>query len=318
MRKLLLSISLLLMGLAAMSQENPDSLWIRNNYIKKELQVPMRDGTRLFTSVYMPKNPTSKNPILLYRTPYSCAPYGEDKFPRFYANHIRHYMRENYILVFQDVRGRYMSEGEFRDVRPYLPNKKATEYDEARDTYDAIDWLIKNIPSNNQRVGVMGISYPGFYSTMAALSNHPALKAVSPQAPVTDWFIGDDFHHNGAFFPMDGFAFYSGFGKPRPKPTTVGPDGFKFTTPDNYAFYLNAGALKNLAAMIGDSIAFWKDLYNHPTYDDFWKARNVRNFVQKISSGTATLVVGGLFDAEDCFGAWRTYGAIESKAGNTN
>src|SRR6476661_2498220 len=316
MRKLLLSISLLLMGLAAMSQENPDSLWIRNNYIKKELQVPMRDGTRLFTSVYMPKNPTSKNPILLYRTPYSCAPYGEDKFPRFYANHIRHYMRENYILVFQDVRGRYMSEGEFRDVRPYLPNKKATEYDEARDTYDAIDWLIKNIPSNNGRVGATGISYPGFYSTMAAMSGHPALKGVSPQAPVTDWFIGDDIHHNGAFFPMDGFYFYFIFGKPRPKPIMQYPAGYEFKTSDNYQFYLQP--LQGLTKLMGDSVAFWKDMFNHPTYDTFWKARNARAHVEVIPSGTATLVVGGLFDAEDCFGAWRTYEAIEKKAKNDN
>ena len=152
------------------------------------------------------------------RTPYSCAPYGENNFRAFWDNHWRYYMRRNYIIVLQDVRGRWMSEGEFVDVRPFNPNKKAMsddrqgiEFDEASDTYDAIDWLVKNIPNNNKKVGIFGISYPGFYSTIAALSNHPSLVAVSPQAPVTDWFMGDDFHHNGAFMLMDAFNFYSAF-----------------------------------------------------------------------------------------------------------
>jgi putative CocE/NonD family hydrolase len=204
------------------------------------------------------------------------------------------------------------------DVRPFNPNKKGTEFDEASDTYDAIDWLTKNIPNNNKKVGIFGISYPGFYSTIAALSNHPSLVAVSPQAPVTDWFMGDDFHHNGAFFQMDGFSFYSSFGKPRPKPTTVGSPGFQFPTRDAYKFYLEAGSTKNLATLIGDSIAFWHEMYKHPNYDDWWKARNIRNFVNNVPNHTATLVVGGLFDAEDCFGAWRTYEAIEKKAKNNN
>jgi putative CocE/NonD family hydrolase len=203
-------------------------------------------------------------------------------------------------------------------VRPFNPNKKGNETDEASDTYDAIDWLVKNIPHNNNRVGVMGISYPGFYSTMAAMSGHPSLKAVSPQAPVTEWFIGDDFHHNGAFFQMDAFAFYTSFGKPRPKPTTLGPTGFDYPIRDNYAFYLQAGSLKKLAEYMGDSIAFWKDLYAHPNYDAFWQARNTRNFVDHVPSTTATMVVGGLFDAEDCFGAWNLYKAIEQKAKNNN
>ncbi|HSB92987.1 MAG TPA: CocE/NonD family hydrolase, partial [Flavitalea sp.] len=164
-----------------MCQQNEDSVWIRTNYIKKEYQIPMRDGIKLFTSVYMPKNPTGNNPILMMRTPYSCAPYGEENWRAYWNSHYSYYMKENFIIVTQDVRGRFMSEGEFRDVRPYLPNKKANETDEASDTYDAIDWLVKNIPSNNGRVGVAGISYPGFYSTMAAMSGHPALKAVSPQ-----------------------------------------------------------------------------------------------------------------------------------------
>ena len=313
----LLSIVLLIV-LSGFTQNSQDSAWIRDNYIKKEIYITMRDGVKLFTSVYMPKDATEKHPILLNRTPYSCAPYGENNWRNFWNSHWRYYMREGYIIVLQDVRGRWMSEGEFVDVRPFNPDKKGTEIDEASDTYDAIDWLVKNLPNNNDRVGVFGISYPGFYSTMAALSNHPSLKAVSPQAPVTDWFQGDDFHHNGVFFQMDAFSFYSGFGKPRPKPTTVGPAGFDFPTKDAYQFFLNSGSLKKLTEYMGDSIKFWKDLMSHPTYDEWWRARNPRNFADRVSSSTATMVVGGLFDAEDCFGAWRMYGAFEKKGKNDN
>lgn len=317
MRKFIAPL-LLLLVLDAAAQNSQDSSWIRDNYYKIERMIPMRDGIKLFTAIYIPKDTLEKHPVLMRRTPYSCAPYGEDKWPAYWNNHYRYYLREGYILVVQDVRGRWMSEGEFEDVRPFNTNKTGTQIDEASDTYDAIDWLVKNLPNNNGRVGVFGISYPGFYSTMAALSGHPALKAVSPQAPVTDWFMGDDFHHNGAFFQMDGFSFYSGFGKPRPKPTTVGPAGFTFPTRDNYKFYLEAGSLQKLADYMGDSIRFWKDLYAHPNYDDWWKARNTRNFVNNVPNGTATMVVGGLFDAEDCFGAWELYKSIEQKAKNSN
>lgn len=289
--------------------QDADSAWIVNNYTKKEIYIPMRDGIKLFTSVYIPKDESEKHPILMTRTPYSCAPYGEDKFRSFWNSYVRNYFKENYVIVIQDVRGRWMSEGTFEDVRPFNPNKKGTEIDESSDTYDAIDWLVKNIPNNNGNVGVFGISYPGFYSTMAAASNHPALKAVSPQAPVTNWFIGDDFHHNGAFFQMDAFAFYSSFGKPRPKPTTVGPTGFDYYTHDNYKFYLDAGSLRKLEQYTGDSIKFWKDLYAHPNYDAWWQARDARNATKNLQP--AMLWVGGLFDAEDCWGAWNAYKAAE-------
>jgi len=315
MRKLLLAIVLLPVFTIA---QNIDSTWFRNNYIKKELMIPMRDGVKLFTSVYIPKDNSEKHPILITRTPYSCAPYGANEYRAYYSNHYKEYLKEGYIMVSQDVRGRWMSEGTFVDVRPYIENKKPGDIDEATDTYDAIDWLVKNIDNNNGNVGVFGISYPGFYSTEAALSNHPALKAVSPQAPVTDWFQGDDFHHNGAFFIMDGFTFYSGFGKPRPVPTTVGPKGFDFPTHDGYEFYLRTGALPNFAKIMGDSILFWKDLYNHPNLDAWWKARNTRNYVQHIPASLNTLVVGGTFDAEDAFGAQNLYKAIEAKAKNNN
>ncbi|HEX8314817.1 MAG TPA: CocE/NonD family hydrolase, partial [Flavisolibacter sp.] len=207
MRKLALFIFFCFCSLALMAQTNTlDSSWVRENYIKWERMVPMRDGKKLFTAIYIPKDKSEKHPILVRRTPYSSAPYGEANFPdAFWNSYHRLYMRENYIMVVQDVRGRYMSEGEFVDVRPFNPTKKGTEIDEASDTYDAVGWLVKNVPDNNGNVGVFGISYPGFYATMAALSGHPAVKAVSPQAPVTDWFMGDDFHHNGAFMLMDAF-----------------------------------------------------------------------------------------------------------------
>ncbi len=299
--------------------QNNDSTWIVNNYTKKEISIPMRDGTKLFTVIYSPKNNDEKHPILITRTPYSCAPYGEGKMKAFWNSPRKYFFKENYIYVIQDVRGRWMSEGTFVDVRPYQTDRKsAYDIDETTDTYDTIDWLTKNVNNNNNHVGVFGTSYPGFYATMAALSNHPSLKAVSPQAPVTEWFVGDDFHHNGAFMLMDAFSFYSGFGKPRPAPTTQGSKGFEYPVRDNYAFYLGTGSLPNFTKLMGDSIAFWKDLMNHPNYDSFWKARNTRNFVQHISPGIPTLVVGGLFDAEDCFGAWNLYKAIETKAKNNN
>jgi putative CocE/NonD family hydrolase len=298
--------------------QTQDSLWILENFKKIERMVPMRDGVKLFTSIYVPQDTTEQHPFLIVRTPYASFPYGENQFsPRYLTRHQRYYMREGYIIVQQDVRGRWMSEGEFVDIRPFNPNKKGKETDEASDTYDLIDWLLKNIPNNNGRAGVQGISYPGFYATMSALSNHPALKAVSPQAPVTEWFLGDDFHHNGAFMLLDAFGFYSGFGQPRPKPTTVGPKSFNYHSSDSYQFFLNAGAIKNLNTLyFHDSIAFWKDLFAHPNYDAWWKARNPRNFVTDVKP--ATLVVGGLFDAEDCYGAWRLYEAIEKKSKNDN
>ncbi|HWB90669.1 MAG TPA: CocE/NonD family hydrolase [Puia sp.] len=317
MRKFLFFLLLSVVCVAGRGQgTTQDSAWIRENYYKIERYIPMRDGVKLFTTLYIPKDTTERHPILMTRTPYSCAPYGSEKWRNYYSSYLRYYLREGYIMVTQDVRGRWMSEGQFVDVRPFIRDKKAGEIDEASDTYDAIDWLVKNVPHNNGRVGVFGISYPGFYSTMAAASAHPALKAVSPQAPVTDWFMGDDFHHNGAFFVMDGWAFYSSFGKPRPKPTTVGPTGFDYYTKDNYKWYLETGALQNILKLTGDTIAFWKELYQHPNRDAWWQARNARVALYDIKP--AMLVVGGLYDAEDCFGAWNVYKALKTQSPATN
>ncbi len=296
-----------------------DSAWVRQNYTKQEVQIPMRDGIHLFTAVYAPKNQSEAHPILMVRTPYSVAPYGTTFSTRLHAPHWANYLREGYILVLQDVRGCYMSEGQFMDVRPLSkPTSKAkkTNSDEPSDTYDAIDWCIQNIKNNNGRVGIFGISYPGFYSTMGALSGHPALKAVSPQAPVTDWFLGDDFHHNGAFALMDAFAFYSGFGRPRPSPTTKGKPGYVMPGNDNYDFFLKTGAVRNFTALLGDSIAFWNELIQHPDYDDWWKARDARRNCYQLKP--ALMVVGGSFDAEDCYGAWNLYKAIEKQSPTTN
>ena len=313
MRKLF--ISLMLLNFFAASAQNADSAWVVSNYTKKEVYIPMRDGIKLFTAMYIPKDTAEVHPILMTRTPYSCAPYGEGNFSSYlWDSYTKEYLKEGFIMVIQDVRGRWMSEDEFVNVRPFNPNKKDKETDEASDTYDAIDWLIKNIPHNNGKVGVYGISYPGFFSTMAAASNHPALKAVSPQAPVTNWFIGDDFHHNGAFFQMDAFAFYSalgfGFGQPHTHPTNIPARSIGYPNHDNYKFYLEQGSLKNLTKLTGDTIAFWKDLMSHPNYDAWWKARDARNATKNLQP--AMLWVGGEFDAEDCWGAWNSYKAAET------
>ena len=314
MKKMILFFVLGQLVLVAYSQ-NQDSLWVINNYTKIERQIEMRDGIKLFTSIYIPKDNREDHPILMARTPYSCAPYGEQIFQYFWYIYTMAYLREGYILVTQDVRGCYMSEGDFVDVRPFNPNKKTNkDIDESSDTYDTVDWLIKNIAHNNGKVGVFGISYPGFYSIMAAACDHPAVVAVSPQAPVTNWFIGDDFHHNGAFFIMDAFKFYSplglGFGLPRPKPTTNYPASVGFPVHDNYKFYLETGALPNFAKLTGDSVALWKDLYAHPNYDEWWKARDARNATKNLKP--AMLWVGGLYDAEDNWGAWNSYKAAEA------
>jgi putative CocE/NonD family hydrolase len=315
MKKYLSLFIVLLFSLSSFSQ-NADSTWFVNNYTKLEQYIPMRDGIKLFTSIYIPKDESSKHPFLMTRTPYSCAPYGPDKFMTFWYSYKMKYAREGFIFVIQDVRGRFMSEGKFEDVRPFNKNKRGKQIDEASDTYDAIDWLVKNIKNNNGKVGVSGISYPGFYSTEAALSGHPALVAVSPQAPVTDWFIGDDFHHKGAFFVMDGFSFYPFFGTPHPKPSATYTQGFQFHSDDNYNAYLKTGSLKNFAKLMGDSIPFWNEMYQHPNYDAWWQARNARVGLYNVKP--AMLWVGGLFDAEDCFGAWNCYKATGKQSPQTN
>ena len=218
----------LCMGLYAVAQQHSDYA-VQQHYDKTETYITMRDGVRLFTSIYTPKDKSKTYPILLNRTPYTVAPYGKDKFKKSLGS-FPEMMELGYIFVYQDVRGKWMSEGTFEDIRPTRTKDNKLPIDESTDTWDTIDWLVKNSKGNNGKVGMYGISYPGFYATAGLIGTHPALKAVSPQAPVTDWFIGDDFHHGGALFLADAFRFMYIFDAPRPKPITdlEGPKGFEF------------------------------------------------------------------------------------------
>jgi putative CocE/NonD family hydrolase len=303
----------------ACAQET-DSAYVRNHYTKIERLIPMRDGVKLFTAIYIPKDiaTNKKYPFLINRTPYTVRPYGENEYKTSLGNYPA-VMREGFIFVYQDVRGRWMSEGDFEDIRPTNTKKGKTAIDESTDTYDTIDWLLKNVKNNNGKAGIYGISYPGFYSTTSLVKSHPALKAVSPQAPVTDWFIGDDFHHGGALFVMDAFKFMSTFGVPRPKPITPdkGPKPLQFPIKDNYRFYLEAGSIKNLKdKYFADSIKFWNNLFKHPNLDTFWQARQIVKHLNDVKP--AVMVVGGFFDAEDAYGAFETYKAIEKQNPKAN
>jgi putative CocE/NonD family hydrolase len=285
---------------------------VKANYTKSEHMIAMRDGVKLFTVVYAPKDTSRSYPIMLNRTPYSVGPYGADQYRG--AGGLGpsiHFVQEGYIFAHQDVRGRFMSEGTYMDVRPHKPKKSGpTDIDESTDTYDTIEWLVKNIPNNTGRVGMWGISYPGFYSAMGLLDAHPALKAASPQAPIADWFIGDDFHHNGTFFLNHAFNFYSSFGRPRPRPTPQPPPRFNHGTPDAYSFFLDMGPLANAnTKYFKNELAFWNEMMNHPNYDEFWQARSTLQHFKNIRP--AVMTVGGWFDAEDLYGALQTYKAIE-------
>jgi putative CocE/NonD family hydrolase len=284
---------------------------VRAQYTKYEYRIPMRDGVRLFTSVYVPKDARKdkRYPILLTRTPYSVGPYGSDAY-RDSVGPSEAAAKEGFIFVYQDVRGRYMSEGQFVDVRPYHPAKGPKDTDESSDTWDTIEWLLKKLPWDNGRVGMYGISYPGFYTSMGTIDAHPALVATSPQAPIADWFVGDDFHHNGAFFLPHAFNFLSSFGRPRPEPTTKGEARFDHKTQDGYRFFLDAGPMPSYdRKYLKGEVAFWREILSHDSYDAFWQARNTRPHLTGVRP--AVLTVGGWFDAEDLFGALETYKAIE-------
>ena len=287
-------------------------LRLKDTYKKMERLIPMRDGVRLFTAIYVPVDSSESHPILLSRTPYSCEPYGENNFVRQFSN--PSFEKENYIVVYQDVRGRHMSEGKFTEVTPNIPNKKTNqEVDESSDTYDTIDWLLKNVNNNNGKVGMNGISYPGFYATAALPNAHPSLKAVSPQAPVTDEFEGDDVYHRGAFFLLDNVDFLNFFDHPRSGPLRVYPFiDSTLNIKNAYNFYLKLGPISH----VNDSIfhnksVIWNEYLAHDTKDAYWQARNIRTHLKNVKP--AVLVVGGLFDAEDMFGAFKTYEAIEKQ-----
>ena len=278
--------------------------------------VTVRNFTQLFFS---PNDKSQKYPILLWRTPYSCGPYGEDSGYYSYKRYTwNHFVKEGYIIVYQDVRGRFMSEGEYVNMRPQVEDKKSNkDIDESTDTYDTIDWLVKNVPNNNGNVGMWGISYPGFYAAVGLIDAHPALKAVSPQAPIADWFNGDDWHHNGAMSLAAGFDFMYVFGKVRDGLVDHWEPGIEFPHNDGYKFFLELGPLKNInKKYYHNEIPFWNEMLKHGTYDEFWKTRNSLRYLKNVKP--ATLVVGGWFDAENLSGALNTYQAIEKNDPEAN
>ncbi len=290
---------------------NQDSLFVRENYQKYEYQIPMRDGVKLFTAVYVPKDASKdrKYPFLMQRTCYSVSPYGTEKYPKKLGPSAT-LMRDKYIFVYQDVRGRYMSEGTFTNMTPHIPNKKSkSQVDESSDTYDTIEWLLKNVKNNNGRAGQWGISYPGFYTIAGAVAAHPALKASSPQAPVSDFFF-DDFHHNGAFIENYLLTFPV-FGIQHEKPTKEHwwrSEMIDPKTADGYQFYYDLGPLKNAQQYYADNF-FWQEIMQHPNYDEFWQKRSILPHLQHVKH--AVMTVGGWFDAEDLYGPLNIYKGLE-------
>jgi hypothetical protein len=307
---------LLLSAIALVAQPQPQAdaarqraEYTHSHYTKFDYRIPMRDGVKLFTSVYVPKDSSQRYPIMMQRTPYSIGPYGVDNYPNSLGPS-ESFTKEGFIFVYQDVRGRYLSEGTFIDVPVHNTHLGPKDADESTDTYDTIDWLVKNIPNNNGRVGTWGISYPGFYAAFSLIDAHPALKAASPQAPMGDVGNGDDAYHNGAFYLAANFGFYTGF-TPRKEPERPGPRaGFDFGTRDQYDFYLRMGPLANAnEKYFRNQNVYWDDLMKHPNYDAFWQARAQAPHMKNVTP--AVLWVGGWFDAEDLSGPLKLFYANE-------
>ncbi|REH54593.1 hypothetical protein C7448_102115 [Tenacibaculum gallaicum] len=312
----------------AKKAEKTENTYVKEHYTKKEVKITMRDGVKLHATIYSPKDTSKTYPILLQRTPYSCQPYGEDKFRRKIGpNPVL--MKEGNIIVYQDVRGRWMSEGVYDNMRAYIPNKTAKQADETTDTYDTIDWLVNNVANNNGKVGTWGISYPGHYATVSTIDAHPALKAASPQACIGDFFF-DDFHHNGAFL-LSYFKAISLFGTYKDQPTDSAWYSFPdMKTQDQYQFFLDKGPLKNLTeyfqydkldTKVADNKEriddfFWKEIVEHPNYDSVWQSKGIIQHLDKVPSTVATMIVGGWFDAEDLYGPLETYKNIEKNQPN--
>ena len=313
MSKFLTYILLIITLISCTSETVIDQQWLEQNYTKKEAMVQMRDSVSLYTSVYEPIGATDR-PVLIVRTPYSCAPYGSG-WKGDLTEYMQEFLRNNYIIVFQDVRGRYMSEGEYLNIRPYIREKASNEIDEASDTYDTIEWILQNT-DNNGSVGVTGMSYPGFYATMAALSGHPALKAVSPQAPILDWFKGDDVHHNGALMLMDIYSFAPYMFKKHENPVQE-DHGLASPIGENaYEWFLQMKTPSNLTAALPDTLKFWNEILQHPHYDSYWMDRSLEYDLHAILP--AILVVGGAYDTDDCYGALNTYRLIRQNSPDTD
>jgi len=305
---MLVIFSVLLLSVGPVASEDSDvTEYIRAHYTKFEYRIPMRDGVELYTVAYVPNDASEKNsyPMLLARSPYSVGPYGVDRYPEsFYLP--EEMVREGFIFVEQDVRGRFMSDGEFVNMRPHV-----AEINESTDTYDTVEWLVTHLKHNNGKVGIWGNSYLGFYTSAGIIDTHPAIKAAMPSAPIADWYF-DDMHHHGAFSLNLTFNFFSSFGVVREGPTTEWPERFDHETPDGYQFFLDLGPLSNINERhLHHEIPFWEAIIAHPNYDQFWKARNILPHLNNVRC--AVLTVGGLFDAEDLYGAWHTYESIEAK-----
>lgn len=303
----------------AKAQDNGDDLaqYIKASYTKFEHEILMRDGITLFTAVYVPKDDSKPYPMILLRTPYSVRPYGVDHY-RTTLGPSEKFAREGYIFVFQDVRGRYMSQGTFQEMTPHIADKKSPEdVDESSDTFDTVDWLIKNIPNHNGKVGMWGISYPGFYTAAGMIDAHPALKVASPQAPVMDLYLGDDTYHNGAFFLAANFGFFTSFVEHKKPSLPQRSIPFDYNTKDGYEFFLNMGPLSQANELyFHDEHRYWNDIIDHSTYDEFWKKRSLALHLKNVPK--AVITVGGWFDAEDPLGPFEVFHAVEEKNKRTS
>ena len=312
-RTFFLPVLFLLVGIPGFAQAEAE-FKVEEHYNKQEVVISMRDGINLHTTIFSPKDTSREYPILMTRTPYSSRPYGKDQF-RSQLGPNEDLMKQGNIFVYQDVRGRWMSEGVYDNMRPFIPNKIGKQIDEASDTYDTVEWLVKNVDNNNGRVGLWGISYPGFYATYSLLANHPAIKAVSPQASIGDFFF-DDFHHNGAYF-LSYWRATAVFGYEKSTPSDTAWYSLpEVGTKDQYQFFLDAGPLKNLDKYYGEDNVFWQQLKEHPNYDEFWQKRGIVQHLKDIKP--AVMVVGGLFDAEDLYGPFNIYKTIEETGDSFN
>ena len=318
--KKLLQILLIFCFITLFAQNRADNTFVKENFIKKEVYIPMRDGVKLFTSIYIPKDisRTKKYPFIMQRTCYSVAPYGENEY-RAALGPNKYLMNDKYIFVYQDVRGRYMSEGTFTNMTPQVERKTKKDVDESTDTYDTIEWLLKNIGNNNGKVGQYGTSYPGFYTAAGILAGHPALVASSPQAPISD-FWNDDFLHNGKFM-LGYFRTFPVFGVQKTKAEKEGwyMDSFiKPTSEDGLKFYRELGTLKDGYDKYYKDNFFMTEIMNHPNYDEYWQKRSLLPHLKNVNH--AVMTVGGWYDAEDLFGPLNIYKTIEKtspKAKNT-
>ena len=294
--------------------QQPQSIEAR--YSKTEVRIPMRDGTRLFTAVYVPRDTSRNYPIMMTRTPYGVGPYGPMAYPRSLGPSSR-FADEGFIFAYQDVRGRFMSDGNFVHMTPWRGMAGAISTDESTDAYDTIDWLVKHVPHNDGRVGIWGISYGGYFTAASLATAHPALKAASPQAPQADWFLGDDVHHHGAFLLASAFEFFAASGLARPEPTTVHPAPFDFGTDDGYKFFLDMGPLSNAdTKYLKGRAPFWNDMMTHGTDDAFWEARRVGPHLRDVTP--AVLTVSGWYDANNLRGALIVHESLEKQSPTTS